>query len=212
LIGWMTASVPDGEAISNMEAALDAYRSIPDYSGSAQVLGNLGMAYLRQGKLKRAIKLFDDALETIQAKGVRAIHATSVYNGLAQAYLYAAEKELYPNERSGWLREAHQACAQALRHGKVDLGGLAEAQRLQGNCEWLRGNQAVARAWWKRSIETARRQAQPYETALTYIELGEHMHWREYLSQAELSLQKLGALYDLERVQKLQDDLQAGRS
>lgn len=212
LIGWLTGSLPEQESIHLMEDALESYRSIPDYSGIVNVLGNLGAAYLRQGKLRKAVKILEDAVEMTVEKGVRSMNATPAYNGLALAYLYAAEREEDSAGREGWLHKARQALNLALRHGGIDQGGLAEAQRLMGRYEWLCGQKSSARAWWKRSVETSRRRTQPYESALTYIEMGERMRWREYLGQAEIMLQKIGAMPDLERVLRLQDELMARKT
>ena len=59
-------------------------------------------------------------------------------NGLVGAYLLATEQS-DQNERENWLRKAGRSCRAAVGRGKKYRIGLAEAMRLKGTYEWLRG-------------------------------------------------------------------------
>jgi predicted ATPase/class 3 adenylate cyclase len=193
-IGWFNGSLPEEEAIGLINEAIGMYERMPDYSGMATALGNLGACYLQQGKLKKALQVLEQGKTLIAEHGVRAINATPVYNALADAYLSAAEKEENNAEKNRWMARARAACAQAARHSGIDRGGLPEAQYLQGRYAWLRGDKSAARRWWKRSLESAKRNGQPYDMAITYLEMGRRMNRQDCLLQAEVLFTKIGAL------------------
>jgi class 3 adenylate cyclase/tetratricopeptide (TPR) repeat protein len=207
LIGWLLGSLPEAEAIHTIEEAIQTYRAIPDYSGLVTGLATLGMIYIETGKLKNAIKVLEESMKILGEHGVRASSATPAYNTLAAAYLALAEslgasETIGAKEKNTWLEKARLACVNALRHARVDQGGLAEAQRLRGWLDWLHGEQTEARHWWERSIATSKRFGQPYEMAIAHVEIGARFHWQMNFLQAEAILTKIGALRPLERAKQ----------
>ena len=57
---------------------------------------------------------------------MRGASATYLYNGLAEAYLLAAEKST-AGERDRWLKQARGACRAAVNQGQFVRLGLPEA-------------------------------------------------------------------------------------
>jgi hypothetical protein len=73
----------------------------------------------------------------------------------------------------------------------------AEAYRLQGTCDWLRGRERQARRWWDKSLAIASEIGQPYELAATYLEMGVRLKEKTYVEKARKMLEEIGARLDL---------------
>ena len=127
---------------------------------------------------------------------VPAFYSASLRNGLAEADLLAAEQST-GTERAEWLKKAGRACRAVLKHGKAFRGGLPEAMRLQGTCEWLRGKPGAAKQWWERSLSVAQEMGQRYDLGRTHLEMGRRLGQTEHLEQAAALFAEIGAEWDL---------------
>jgi hypothetical protein len=87
-------------------------------------------------------------------------------------------------EKKTRLRQAGQACREAVRHGRKLRVFLPEALRWQGVCLFLKGNRSAARRAWQRSLDIADAAGQRYDLAMTHLEMGRRLGEPEHLSQA----------------------------
>ena len=187
------------EAAVALKQSATLAQAIPDHMTHVEVLGELGQLYLQRGNLEQAwISLREGQRLYIEHNVVHAIFAAPLRNGLAEAHVLAAEYSK-GTERAGWLRKAGPACRDALKHGKAFRGGLPEAMRLQGTCEWLRGKPAAAQKWWERSLSVAQEMGQPYDLGRTHLEMGQRLADQAHLERAEAIFADIGAEWDLRR-------------
>ena len=191
------------EAVAALQEATELAEAISDYVGCIWAGGELGRCYLRQGKLEQAVT----ALEAGQQFYVE--HPTrgggvgiSLYNGLAEAYLLAAEQG-DKTEKADWLKKAKCACRDALKQAKAARQVLPETIRLQGTYEWLRRKPAAARKWWQRSLALAEELGQRYDVGMTLLEMGQRLGERAHLERAEAILAEIDAERDLARAREL---------
>ena len=190
------------EARTALTRSEELANTVPDYMTQVEVLGQLGQLYLRQGELERALATLRESQRlSVKHNVVHAIYVTPLRNGLAEAYLLAAQRN-DGTDRADWLRKAKPACRAALKHGKAFRGGLPEAMRLQGIYEWLRGKRAGARKWWQRSIDLAEELGQPYDLGMTHLEMGRRLGERAHLERAEALFGDIGAEWDLAQARK----------
>ncbi len=187
------------EAITSLKKAIELAEAIPAHDMRVRVGVDLGRCYLRQGDLERALTMLEGTQRySIEYKTRRQDLISPLWNGLAEAYLMAAERS-DKTAKADWLKKARHACRAALKQGKAFRGGLPEAMKLRGRYEWLRDRPAAAQKWWQRSLVLAEEMAQPYDLGLIHLEIGEQLGDRAHLERAEAILAKIGAAWDLAR-------------
>lgn len=194
------------EAITVLREAVALAKAIPDYSIQIAADGDLGRCYLHQGELKQALSVLQRSQQVYVEYGTGWGANTPFCNGLAEAYLLAAEQR-DKTERANWLKKARRACKDALKLGKAFRPALPEAMRLQGTYEWLKGKPGVAQNWWQRSLALAEEMGQRYDLGMTYLEMGQRLKERIHLERAEAILVDIGAKWDLARAQEALRDL-----
>jgi len=190
------------DAVECLQHAIKLFRAVPDYMHVAMAGGDLGQCYLRQGRLQQAVTILEESCQLIAERGLRGLYLTPPLNGLAEAYLLAAE-QAQGTEGADWLKKARTACQAALKQGKANRGGLPEAMRLQGRYEWLNGNPKSAHKWWQRSLASAQELEERYELGLTHLEMGQRLGERAHVEQAEKILEQVGACLDLAHAREL---------
>ncbi|MGE5139006.1 MAG: hypothetical protein ACM3JD_06085, partial [Rudaea sp.] len=121
--------------------------------------------------------------------------------GFAEARLLLCEAG-EPPERDARLRDAKNACVEALRYSNVSRPGMPEAMRLQGTYEWLRGGHQAACKWWRRSLALAEKQGQRYDEGMTHLEIGKRRNDCEHLERAIGIFSEIGAEFDLARARE----------
>ena len=188
------------EATVALREAIELAKAIPDYAFRIIASAVLGQCYLRQGLLGQALTALDTSQQFYMGYLGGDVYA-SLRNGLAEAYLLAAEQR-DRTERVGWLKEAQRACRDALKQGKAFRPGLPEAMRLQGTYEWLRGRPAAAQKWWQRSLALAEEMGQRYDLGMTHLEIGQRLGERAHLGHAEAIFAEIGAEWDLARARE----------
>jgi len=188
------------QAIMSLDEAVVLAKSIRDYGDRIEAGGDLGRCYTRQGRFEEAMS------ELREAKQIYGKHRTAwgydlaVFNGLAEVYLAMVEHN--PGDRARNLKEAEQACREALKHAKVYGSGLPEAMRLQGTCEALKGKLNAAQKWWINSLALAEKQKQHYDIGMAHLEMGRRLRDRAHLEKAEAVFGELGAQWDLARARE----------
>jgi tetratricopeptide (TPR) repeat protein len=191
------------EALIHLKQAIEITEASGNIYFRLLVGNDLGQCYLRLGEWQAAL----DTLETNHQFIVKNNFSrdpgsnTMLRNGLAWAYLLAAEKS-DPEEKAAWLKKAGRACRAALKWGKSFQLGKPEALRLQGRYEWLQGNTAQAQGWWYQSLAEAERLGTRYELGLTHLEIGQRSgirasQERSHLEKAEAIFSEIGAQLDL---------------
>jgi tetratricopeptide (TPR) repeat protein len=198
-IQWRLGQID--EAANALRQAIQWSEIIPDHATHAAACGDLGRCYLRQGRLGDALEVLEKGVQICQQHGVGLGVRIPPYNGLAEACLQAADQEGQVG-RTERLQAASRAGAMALRQANLYRLGLPEALRLQGTCEWLKGNGKAAQKRWEQSLKLAREQGQRYEEGLTILEMGLRLGNRDYLERSVLILSGIGAEWDLTRVRK----------
>jgi hypothetical protein len=195
---------PD-EAVAILGQASELAKTVPDYATQVEAGGELGRCYLCQGKLEEALSALQTSQQVCDEHRAGWGTSTPLRNGLAEAYLVAAEQgtRLRPSAGGAWLGRARRACREALKQGKAFRPGLPEAMRLRGTYEWLRGKPAAADKWWRRGLALAEEMGQPYDSGLIHLEMGKRLGERAHLERAEALLSEVGAAWDLARAREL---------
>jgi tetratricopeptide (TPR) repeat protein len=188
------------EATVALQEAIELAKAIPDHAFRISAIADLGRCYLRQGDLEGGLAMLQESHE-FYAPYLGGDSYASLRNGLAEAYLLAAERG-DKTERADWLKRARRACKDALRQGKAFRPGLPEAMRLQGTYDCLIGKPAAAQKWWQRSLALAEEMGQRYDLGVTHLEMGQRLGERAHLEHAEAILAEIGAEWDLTRVRE----------
>src|SRR5215831_15272524 len=77
----------DGEAIALLNRALKADQTSPSTSElTVEIFNSLAVTYFRQGRLKKAEQLFQQALQTLAGTGTFELNAGSILNNLGVVY------------------------------------------------------------------------------------------------------------------------------
>jgi tetratricopeptide (TPR) repeat protein len=193
---------PLTEAVEAAQEAIELNRTVPNYASMGATSGELGLAYLRMGKLEQALGMLESTIGLVDTRRVVGTSPTYPRNALATAYLIASE-QASGSEREAWLKKARRACQAALRQGKVDCTGWLYALRMQARYEWLRGHRQGALRIWQRGLAEAQRLQAPYEIGMFHLEMGERLGECAHLEQAEAILARVGATLDWERTCEL---------
>jgi class 3 adenylate cyclase/tetratricopeptide (TPR) repeat protein len=186
------------EAIALLHQCKEVARSVPDHLSQLQAWAMIGHCYMDMGRLEAALEAVQEAGRIRQEYNVIGGRFLSmVWIALARAHLMAAEREEGAG-REAHLAQARQACREARKSASKYRPFQAAAFRLQGTYDWLNGREVQAGQWWQKSLEVADDIEQPYEEAMTYLEMGKRQGKREYLAQAKAILASLGTRPDFQ--------------
>jgi tetratricopeptide (TPR) repeat protein len=184
------------ESIAAYQKFVEIAAQIPDYVSQVEGKASIGHNYLLMGKVKPALASLNEAERIYQEHKIRGNRFLSkIRIGFAWAYLMAAE-DADQGKRKAHLARAARECKGAHRSVRRFQRHAAEAYRLQGTCDWLQGREKQARRWWKKSLALAEN-GQPYELAMTYLEMGKRLGEETYLEKSRELLQEIGARLDL---------------
>ena len=198
-----------GEAVGHLRDSVESFRAVSDYRNVASVGGDLGLCYLRQGKLQQALDVMVESNRLLDERNLRGWYSVAARNALAEGYLVLAE-EVEGAERAAALQKARRACRAAMQQGRLSRDGLPGAYRLRGAYEWLSGQSAAARHWWQRSLAVAQKLGARYDLGLTYHEMGKRMGDTAHLQRADAILGPLRAALELESPEERQGSERAG--
>jgi class 3 adenylate cyclase/tetratricopeptide (TPR) repeat protein len=195
--------------LGQIEAAVDSLRKSMELAESAsnyQVYvdsgGDLGQCYLRLSRLEEAFAVFEDCeRRTVEQNLMNSPVTTRYRNGLAEAYLIAAEGS-DGHERNDWLKKAGRACSQALKQGKVYPPGMPEAMMHRGRYEWLKGKPAAAEKWWRRSLALAEDMNVPFHVARTHLEMGQRLDDVMHLERAVSIFAEIDSQWELAKARE----------
>ena len=185
------------KAIALLRQSDEMARSLPDYLVRVQASAIIGHCHLDTGHLEQALNSLHKAQRIVKEhKVIGSRFIGMVHIGLARAYLLAAERDGGSGRKAN-LAQAKRACRDARKSTRKYRPFRAEAYRLQGTYEWLTGRERKANQWWEKSLAMANEIGQPYEQAMTYLEMGRRQGEPGLLKQAKAILAEIGARPDL---------------
>ena len=131
--------------------------------------GELALCLYEAGNIEAAAEQLALAELLARQRKVRTFTLAPILIGLAQVEVARLESNS-PRRNS---RIALRRCRDAVSIGRRFYFGLPRALRVMGTFYWLRGRERQAERWWQESIAAASKVAAHYETALTWIEIGQ---------------------------------------
>ena len=179
-------------AREHLERAFALAQQIPDYMSQIEIGARLARVLLRQGAYPAAIELIEAQHRVAVEQDVKGDSLGRFLNGRALVYLAAAEQHHGP-EREHRLAQVRDACHDALKGARAFRPGLAEAMRLQGRYEWLRGRPAAARTWWERALAQATAAGHRLDVACISLEMGHRLNDSPLFEQGRALLADMGA-------------------
>ena len=162
----------------------------------ASVGGFLGKCRLRQGRLREAAAILQEAIGLIEARNLRGVWSAEPLNAFAEFCLIEAGR-LAGAPRRQALRAASRACAKALRCTRDAVTWLPETLRLHGTLAWLSGDTTSAHERWQKSLETAEKLRLTVERARTLLEMGDRLGDVALVDEATRVFEQTGAKVDL---------------
>jgi tetratricopeptide (TPR) repeat protein len=165
---------------------------------------------LRLGEWQEAVVVLEEGGRLCREHRVQVHNAVPVLAGLVEAYLRAAEQAEEP-AKGEWFEKAARASEAALKNARRFRPALAEAMRLRGTYECLRGNARSAQKWWQRSIGLAAQLELRYDLGMAHLEIGLRLHDRAHLERAEAVLAEIDSEWDVARAREALEQLGASR-
>jgi tetratricopeptide (TPR) repeat protein len=196
-LGVLSRTVgPLDEAASRLSTVRDLCIQISAFRGQASAGGILGKCRLRQGRLREAAAILQEAIGLIEARNLRGLWSAEPLNAFAELCLADVER-LSGAPRRQALRTASRAGAKALRCTRDAAMWLPETLRLHGTLAWLSGNTKSANRRWRQSLATAERLGMAVERARTLLEMGTRHSDASLLDEATGVFVQTGARVDL---------------
>jgi tetratricopeptide (TPR) repeat protein len=197
------------DANTSLKRAVALADAVPDHLNRVETRGDLGKCLLRLGAWQEAMVLLEEGRRLCGEHRVQTHNAVPVLAGLVEVYLHAGEQTDEPAQ-SQWFEKAARASEAALKNARRFRPALAEAMRLRGTVEWLRGNAKSAQNWWQRSIGLATQLGMRYDLGLAHLEMGLRLRDCAHLSSAEAILTEIDSTWDAARAREALLQLGAG--
>jgi tetratricopeptide (TPR) repeat protein len=188
--------------VSDLQAAIDLCRSIPDYAGLVQSSALLGACHLRRGELGPAMHVLEEANQIMADPRLRGITVTWSPMVWAEACIRAIDAA-EAGQKAAARKRAKRASQEAMRHAKTVRYQLPMALRLRGILEWQQNRRTAAERSWRASVAVAEELGEPYELALTCLEVGRRTGRQAELERAETIFRQVGAVLDMTEAQRL---------
>jgi class 3 adenylate cyclase/tetratricopeptide (TPR) repeat protein len=183
------------ESIATYRKFVEVATQIPDYVSQVEGKAMIAHNYLLINQVETALASLNEAERVFQEHKIRGDRFLSkIRIGFAWAYLLVAE-DSNERDRKSYLVKADRECKGARRSVRRYNRHAAEAYRLQGTCDWLYGRERRAKRWWGKSLALAENE-QPYELAMTYLEMGRRLGEKSYLETGKEILVEIGARTD----------------
>lgn len=195
------------EAFALLDEVLTAFA--PDLSGADAVWahGMMAVACLRKGDVTRARSEAETTTSLMKTVPPTNAYTLEGYAGATDTFLHFWE-EARDGEAVAYARAGALAGGAALKRFASAMPiGLPRYGTCAGLADWLRGRHGTARRTWQKGLEAAVRLSMPYEEGRAHWELGRHAalgssERRTHLEQAHAAFARVGAAYDLERVER----------
>ncbi|NTW00503.1 MAG: AAA family ATPase [Oscillochloris sp.] len=158
-------------------------------------------AALRSGNHHLAERLAVAAADLVGHLPPAAIYALGGYTAIAEVFL-----ELWEGGAGRALQaKARRSCITLRRFAMIFPVARPAALIWMGRYAWARGQQTLARRYWRRALALAGHLGMPYEQGRALFALGHHDIANEHIQRlrsAAAIFQKIGAAHDLSQVQE----------
>lgn len=171
------------------------------------VHGLLAYAYLRQGDLASARRAADQVLRTVVTTTPTVFSSLDGLCYVPEVYLALWEAGPKGSGASQLARSALSACKAMHAFSRIFPIGQPRAWLCQGLYDWLSGRPRRAQRAWHKSLIWAENLHMPHDHGLARYEIGRHLKVSDpdrekHLAQAYALFHRIGAAYDMERVQQ----------
>ena len=194
------------EAVNYLERCLPLYATSPDRLTEPLPYGLLAMAHLRRGELELARQAADRAAELITGIPSPVFVLCESHAGIVETRLALWERALTDGQPRFAARalqsRARQACHALQTFARTYTFCQPRMWLLQGEYERLAGHVPKALRAWQKGLTTAESLRMSYDEGLAHYFLGCYVAGADrerHLRQAVEILERLGAVYDLER-------------
>jgi class 3 adenylate cyclase/tetratricopeptide (TPR) repeat protein len=191
--------------LSELQIALGEDSKIVDEAMKLGVQGLRAATHLRQGAYQSALEAAKQTMDMAAKTMPSSYGVLSGYANPAEVFLALWEVG-HPEPNLDTM--TRKACKLARGFARVFPIGRPRALLWGGLYEWLAGKPVRAHKAWLESLAVARSLEMAYDEALAHYEIGRHTDAgdparQEHLSRAGEIFERLGAAYDLGRVQKV---------
>ena len=159
------------EAREYLESSLATYRTIPSWNSVSEVLADLAVCDLREGRLDEALARLDEADGYIKEYGLRGYSVAYPVLRRAQAWLRKVETSGV-DERQRAVKTAKAAVKDARRLAKTAPIAKPWSLQLEGTAAWLTGDEGKALKAWNEALAVAAELEAPYAAALSLLDRG----------------------------------------
>jgi len=180
----------------------------PDLAMRAYIYGTLGLHFLRQGHMWRALEFAGKGLDQVKFWLPTGHYSYEGYAGITAVFLANYERAVQKGEPTAEPRKLAQRAINAMRiHTLVFNTSQPRMAISQGTYAAIGGNLTAARRHFERAIRLATEREMPYEEALARFELGARLprgnpDRRANLENAVRLFQQCETIYDLELAQE----------
>jgi tetratricopeptide (TPR) repeat protein len=187
-------------ALATLERSCELLASIPDPRLLAHARGMRCMSLMKLGRIEEALDSAERACELIRRNSLTGDLCTQSWLSHAEVRLAILESA-NPGSATAARRAASKAVKAMLRQGRnVRDSGAAEAHRVAGTFEWLRGKQDKALAQWEQGLSEAQALGAPRAWARLLFERGRRTGSKPDLYEAAALFEKIGATGELQDV------------
>jgi two-component system sensor kinase len=184
------------------EEILDAevHRPRRDVQGRAQVLFAKGICLARKGALAAAAEVLQQAIDEVDAAGIRNAYTIPYRPWLAMILrLHALQlRDHTPDRRNALLKRAEAVVRRAIRERWLCRNDLPHALRELAAVRAMRGASREARRLLRQSLRLAKAQQAEWEHAQTLLmiaQLGQELGWSEAAESRAAAQNLLGELH-----------------
>jgi hypothetical protein len=199
------------EVMLALEALLNRNPDAPLKLVRADLLlgyGVLAQARWRRGEIHLALQAAEKGSAVSAGCEPISHYVLEGYGGLLEVYtgLWEAGRE-FTDTGTDLAERCAPLCRSLWQFARMHPVGEPQAWLWTGRCAWLSGKSRRAGRCWRKALAAALRLGMPYDEGLTQYEIGRHARpdapaRREHLSRARDIFARLGAAYDLARVER----------
>jgi hypothetical protein len=193
--------------VSYLEEAARLLSENQEGAVDISVHGLLAYAYLRQGNFPSARRAADQVLRTVVATTPTVFSSLDGLCHVPEVCLSLWEANPQGVNAGELAKSALLACKAMHAFSRIFPIGQPRAWLCQGLYDWLAGKPRRAQRAWQKSLNWAEKLHMPHDHGLAHYEIGRHLKVSDpdrekHLAQAYTLFHRIGATYDMERVQR----------